>query len=92
MGTVTHFPGARSAPTPEPEPIRQRRTFAIQRVRLNTEGYDSQGAYWGVGEPLYVAVGTASSQTGVTLWVRARDREGAKRQVKQAYPGAQFYR
>jgi len=28
---------------------------SLRKVRLNTGGYDSDGCYWGVGEPLYFA-------------------------------------
>lgn len=29
--------------------------FYLQRVRINSGGYDSGGAYWGIGSPLYWA-------------------------------------
>lgn len=50
------------------------RKLYLQRVRLDSGGYDSGGAYWGHGEPLYVA----TDHEDVTLFVRGADRDDAK--------------
>lgn len=50
----------------------------LQRVRLDSGGYDSGGAYWGHGEPLYVA----TDHEDVTLFVRGVDRDDAKDAVR----------
>ncbi len=50
----------------------------LQRVRLDSGGYDSGGAYWGHGEPLYVA----TDHEDVTVFVRGVDRDDAKDAVR----------
>jgi hypothetical protein len=52
--------------------------LSLQRVRLNSGGYDSGGAYWGIGEPLYVA----TDHENTTVFVRAMTRNGAKHAVR----------
>lgn len=52
--------------------------LSLQRVRINSGGYDSGGAYWGLGEPLYVA----TDGDGIEVFVRAPDRESAKDAVR----------
>lgn len=51
--------------------------LSLQRVRLNSGGYDSGGAYWGHGEPLYVA----TDGDGIEVFVRSSDRKRAKEAV-----------
>lgn len=61
----------------------------LRRVRLDSGGYDPQGAYFGSGDPLY----WAADQSGAyDRTFRATDREDAKAQVREDYPGARFYR
>jgi len=60
----------------------------LQRVRLDSGGYDPQGAYWGIGQPLYWAA-TDDGELDTTL--RADDRDDAKAQVREIIPGARFY-
>lgn len=69
--------------------------FRLSRVHLDSGGYDSGGAYWGHGGPLYQA--EADAQTlyddgPVTWYLRAPDREHAKAQIRAKYPNATFYR
>jgi hypothetical protein len=52
--------------------------LCLQRVRLDSGGYDSGGAYWGHGEPLYVA----TDHENTTVFVRAMTRDGAKHAVR----------
>ena len=61
--------------------------FNLQRVRLDSGGYDSGGAYWGHGAPLWAAWSDATSD-----YFRAQDREGAKAAVRAKYPAAMFFR
>jgi hypothetical protein len=79
---------------------RQGRTFELTvtadaapmhlvRVRLNNGGYDSGGAYWGHGAPLYAYSDQSGSITG---YLRAMSREAAKLSVRAMFPGATFYR
>lgn len=68
--------------------------FYLQRVRLDAGGYDSGGAYWGVGAPLYrFEAGEGADE--LTEWpsgfLRARTRADAKRQLRETYPAARFY-
>lgn len=63
--------------------------ITLQRVRLDSGGYDSQGAYWGIGEPLYWA---ADDSGAYDETFRAADREKAKAHVRETFPNARFYR
>jgi hypothetical protein len=69
---------------------------SLQRVRLDSGGYDNAGAYWGIGKPLYWACGEAPGDTadklGFEMFFRAADRDAAKAMVKERYPEARFYR
>lgn len=78
--------------------------FRLQRVDLDRGGYDSGGAYWGRGAPLYwaeadlgeTAAHHAHGHNGrspiVTRYLRAADREDAKRRIRAEFPNARFYR
>lgn len=61
--------------------------FSLQRVPLDRGGYDSGGAYWGHGAPLY----WAESEEGHTRFFRAKDRKAAKGIVREEFPAARFY-
>jgi hypothetical protein len=63
--------------------------FHLLRVRLDSGGYDSGGAYWGHGEPLYYYEGPISDISG---YVRGRTRDAAKSAVRAKHPLARFYR
>lgn len=63
--------------------------FTLQRVRLNSGGYDCGGAYWGLGKPLYWY---ASGLEDVDGYLRAASREEAKAEIRHRYPKATFYR
>lgn len=67
----------------------------LQRVYVNGQGYDSGGAYWGIGEPLYQASGAvelATETVDVVLYLRATSRDHAKSLVRAALRAATFYR
>ena len=61
--------------------------WTLQRVRLDAGGYDSGGAYWGCGEPLYWAC-----CGDVERFFRARDRARAGAHVRKEFPNAWFHR
>lgn len=42
--------------------------FHLVRVRLDSGGYDSGGAYWGHGKPLYRAVSVDKMPTAYRMW------------------------
>ena len=62
----------------------------LQRVRLDRGGYDSGGAYWGTGMPLYRYEDEDAGN--VQGYLRARNREDAKAQIRVKYPEVRFYR
>jgi len=63
--------------------------LSVQRVRLNSGGYDKNGTYFGHGQPLYWC---ANEECTVDFMLRARDREDAVSQVRQDYPNAKIRR
>lgn len=65
--------------------------FRLTRIPINAQGYDSGGAYWGLGDPLFFASADGSTEVQ-EMWTRATDREDAKRKVKLMFPNARFYR
>lgn len=59
--------------------------------------YDRWGAYWGQGNPIYIARGFPDAEKysvteAIEIYVRAKDREEAKLKVKEFHPNARFYR
>lgn len=63
--------------------------LSVQRVRINSDGYDKNGTYFGHGGPLYWC---ANEECTVDFVVRARDRESALKQVLKEYPNAKVRR
>jgi len=63
--------------------------FYLSRVRLNSGGYDSCGAYWGLGRPLFSYCSVDGKIDGV---FRALNRHKAKLTLAGMFPGARFYR
>jgi hypothetical protein len=63
--------------------------WTLQRVRIDAGGYDSGGAYWGTGTPLYWA---CSADGEAELFFRATSRDAAKAHVRRLYSLATFYR
>lgn len=61
----------------------------VSRVRLDRGGYDSGGAYWGLGKPLYWV---RSDDGAVNEFFRAWDREGAKEKALAVNPDLKFFR
>lgn len=62
--------------------------FSLRRVRLNSGGYDSGGAYWGIGKPLYWA---SNADGTAEMFFRASTRGDAKTVVRERYPNARFW-
>jgi hypothetical protein len=65
------------------------RKFSLQRIRLDSGGYDSGGAYWGYGTPLYWYQSVDGQAEG---FLRATSREKAKAEIRKSYPSAKFFR
>lgn len=63
--------------------------LTLRRVRLDSGGYDSNGTYFGSGTPLYWYADEAGT---VDAMVRGSTREAAKKEIRQTYPNARFYR
>jgi hypothetical protein len=66
--------------------------FHLVRLGIDAGGYDNGGAYWGLGEPLYIAYDDETGAARVELFTRAASRERAREQVAKTYPNARFYR
>lgn len=68
--------------------------FSLCRIRLNSGGYDSGGAYWGLGPRLYYAAASRDDDGSMIAdrYFRARDREAAKTHLRREFPDARFYR
>jgi hypothetical protein len=65
----------------------------LNRIRLNQGGYDSGGAYWGIGPSLYHAWADAGEDNeALEHFFRASDREDAKAIALAKFPGATLYR
>lgn len=67
----------------------------VSRIRLDSGGYDSGGAYWGHGAPIYAASDTPVGdmpESTVFVTVRAKDRATAKAHFAKLHPSATFYR
>jgi len=62
----------------------------LQRVRFIDGDYDLGGAYWGGGgDPLFCAW---AEDDEARVFVRAKDHNAAKLEVKEYFPNAQFFR
>lgn len=74
---------ARKAKRPGPR-------FYLRRERLNSQGYDSQGLYFGIGKPLFwfEDENRWEDQCG---YLRAWNREEAKEQIRAIEPKARFF-
>lgn len=71
--------------------------FHLQRVYLDSGGYDSGGAYWGQGTPLYQYAANQTvefygAEAQIVGYLRAGSRLAAKGQIRVEYPAAWFYR
>jgi hypothetical protein len=62
--------------------------LTLQRVRLNSGGYDAGGAYWGIGKPLFLVC----DESGHSHYFRAADRAAARATIRAAKPDARLYR
>lgn len=79
-----HLAVARGMLTPQESP-----KVSLRRIPLDSQGYDSGGAYWGHGAPLYCAQSDCGT---VDMWFRARTRDAAKAIVREQYSNVRFYR
>lgn len=63
--------------------------LALRRININSGGYDPNGTYYGLGAPLYWY---ADTEGKIDACLRAQNRDAAKRQIREQYPHARFYR
>lgn len=61
----------------------------VSRVRLDAGGYDSGGAYWGHGMPLYWAY---TSDGSFSDFLRAFNRNDALNDLRDGHPHIKFAR
>lgn len=61
----------------------------VQRVHLDSGGYDRGGAYWGHGQRLYWA---CDATCEFSVYLRAHSREHAIDALREDYPEITFYR
>lgn len=61
----------------------------LRLVPIDSGGYDPNGTYFGVGEPIYWY---ASVDGSIDCTLRARNREKAKAEILESYPKARFFR
>lgn len=64
--------------------------FYLRRKYLDSQGYDSGGYYWGVGQPLYYCE-SVDDQSIDPEHFRASSREAAKDMIRKQHPDAVFF-
>lgn len=63
--------------------------FNLVLMPLDSGGYDSSGVYWGLGDQMWWSY---AKNTDQEMFVRAVNREDARRQVLAIFKNAKFYR
>lgn len=64
----------------------------LRKVRLNSQGYDSDGRYWGCGEQLWeLELPDTHNHYHTHQYFRSASREWAKKRVLCMFPQARFY-
>ena len=69
--------------------------LSLRRIRLDRDGYDERGRYYGIDEPLWRIWNADDTEEGseeIDFFIRAIDREAARREAVRMYPGARVYR
>lgn len=66
--------------------------FNLVKIPFVGGDYDRGGAYWGGGRDVAPLYGYVDREEGVYGYLRAWDREEAKREIRSDYPNARFYR
>ena len=64
--------------------------FLLRGIRLDRGGYDCNGTYFGVGQPLFWFA--SPHEDGIDDVLRATNREDARQQILKRYPKAKFFR
>lgn len=63
----------------------------LNHIRLDRGGYDKGGAYWGIGERLYLCAADIDDLEVIYFFFRAKNRYEAKKIVEKTIPLATFY-
>jgi len=63
--------------------------FHLVRMKLVDGGYDVAGAYWGIGDPMWRAIGEDEDMVN-EMFIRAKTRYEAKALVLKTFPKARF--
>lgn len=71
--------------------------FYLRKVRLDSGGYDSNGTYFGTGDPLYWYADEDGNVDAVlrldsSFHTIKGERASAKFKIRGKYPNARFYR
>lgn len=69
-------------------------TIRVSRVRLDSGGYDSGGAYWGHGAPLWYASGIDEfdgSRDAIEDFTRAHNKPAALAYWRELWPNAKVW-
>jgi hypothetical protein len=61
--------------------------ISVTRCNIDSGGYDSGGAYWGTGDPLYYV---ASDNGTIDLYLRCKSSRAAKAEVISRFPNARI--
>ena len=66
--------------------------FAVDRLRLDDQGYDHTGLYWGPGAPVwrFAQADTDPLDEAQEGFVRAATMREAKQEVRRTFPAASF--
>lgn len=79
--------GRRSSRVRSTEPVK----CYLRRVKMSACGcYDSEGAYWGQGAPLY-RCNFDLGDSNEDIFLRAHSRADAKEQIREQLPHAKFF-
>ena len=54
----------------------------VEKVKIDSQGYDIGGAYWGVGRSLYVVY---TADYDFTLYIDCKNKKEALRIVREQY-------
>lgn len=60
--------------------------ISLTRTRIDRYGYDSDGRYFGVGEPVFCVA--SEDDDAIYHFIRAKDRSMAKQMLRFEYPNA----
>lgn len=63
----------------------------LAKMRIDAGGYDAGGAYWGVGD-CHIGHMYRCWNDESDIFIRAKNRDEAKKQILKKYPYATFYR